>query len=259
MSEVLEEKLKKLIEESRASINWTEVNKWIAEGEPYEEHEEILMFMNQNGVADSRSDEEENILMEKLFTEIPGRLIKRPGQRAILELPPKEPQPPEVRNVNIVIKLLDPTMFPIQSRNTEQMLNNLSNSGLLNNVIGLNVRGRVRKYGAGMTKLRPAVNILLRHIRAESIIRTIYASQYHKSSFSDCSSLRHNGIKIFSNRYLAFMIDHAESENATTNQKVIKSYYDFGKAVSECHDYYIREKKKWIPVAQRLVKEEIFL
>ncbi|CAJ0756240.1 3870_t:CDS:1, partial [Entrophospora sp. SA101] len=56
MSEVLEEKLKKLIEESRASINWTEVNKWIAEGEPYEEHEEILMFMNQNGVADSRSD-----------------------------------------------------------------------------------------------------------------------------------------------------------------------------------------------------------
>ena len=53
------------------------------------------------------------------------------------------------------------------------------------------------------------------------------------------------------------MIDHAESENATTNQKVIKSYYDFGKAVSECHDYYIREKKKWIPVAQCLVKEEI--
>ncbi|CAH1760868.1 7202_t:CDS:2 [Entrophospora sp. SA101] len=56
MSEVLEDKLKKLIEESRASINWTEVNKWIAVGEPYEEHEEILMFMNQNGVADSRSD-----------------------------------------------------------------------------------------------------------------------------------------------------------------------------------------------------------
>ncbi|CAJ0640687.1 1831_t:CDS:2 [Entrophospora sp. SA101] len=194
MSEVLEDKLKKLIEESRASINWTEVNKWIAVGEPYEEHEEILMFMNQNGVADSRSDEEENILMEKLFTEIPGRLIKRPGQRAILELP----QPPEVRNINIVIKLLDPSMFPIQSRNTEQMLNNLSNSNLLDNVIGLNVRGRVRN-----------------------------------------------------------MIDHAGSENAAANQKVIKSYYDFGKAVSECHNYYIREKKKWIPAAQRLVKEEI--
>nr|CAG8494788.1 5813_t:CDS:2 [Entrophospora candida] len=56
MSEVLEDKLKKLIEEERASINWTEVNKWIAEGEPYEEHEEILMFMNQNGVADSDGD-----------------------------------------------------------------------------------------------------------------------------------------------------------------------------------------------------------
>ncbi|CAJ0640692.1 13182_t:CDS:2 [Entrophospora sp. SA101] len=53
------------------------------------------------------------------------------------------------------------------------------------------------------------------------------------------------------------MIDHAGSENAAANQKVIKSYYDFGKAVSECHNYYIREKKKWIPAAQRLVKEEI--
>ena len=43
-----DEELKRLIEESRASINWTEVAKWDAEGRPYEEHEEILLFLNKD-------------------------------------------------------------------------------------------------------------------------------------------------------------------------------------------------------------------
>ncbi|CAG8465971.1 8038_t:CDS:2 [Funneliformis mosseae] len=47
-SEESDEELKRLIEESRASINWTEVAKWDAEGRPYEEHEEILLFLNKN-------------------------------------------------------------------------------------------------------------------------------------------------------------------------------------------------------------------
>ena len=34
-----DEELKRLIEKSRASINWTEVAKWDAEGRPYEEHD----------------------------------------------------------------------------------------------------------------------------------------------------------------------------------------------------------------------------
>ncbi|GBC47015.1 uncharacterized protein OCT59_002323 [Rhizophagus irregularis] len=43
-----DEKLKKLKEELKASINWSEVDKWNADGRPYEEHEEILMFLNEN-------------------------------------------------------------------------------------------------------------------------------------------------------------------------------------------------------------------
>lgn len=51
-----EEKLKKLKEKIRASINWVERAKWIAEGQPYEEHEKILMFLNKDEPANSRSD-----------------------------------------------------------------------------------------------------------------------------------------------------------------------------------------------------------
>jgi hypothetical protein len=39
-----DEELKRLIEESKASVNWTEVAKWDAEGRPYEIDEEILLF-----------------------------------------------------------------------------------------------------------------------------------------------------------------------------------------------------------------------
>ena len=42
MSKELEEKVKKLNEELKASVNWTELAKWIEAGEPYEEHEEVL-------------------------------------------------------------------------------------------------------------------------------------------------------------------------------------------------------------------------
>lgn len=48
MSKELEEELKKLKEELKASINQTELAKWIEAGEPYEEHEEVLLFLNQN-------------------------------------------------------------------------------------------------------------------------------------------------------------------------------------------------------------------
>jgi hypothetical protein len=48
MSEELEEELKKYNEVLKASINRTELAKWIEAGEPYEEHEEVLLFLNQN-------------------------------------------------------------------------------------------------------------------------------------------------------------------------------------------------------------------
>ncbi|RHZ74075.1 hypothetical protein Glove_227g101 [Diversispora epigaea] len=54
-----DEKLKKLKKKIRASINWTEEIKWIAEGQPYEEHEEVLMFLNKNNSTYLRSNETE--------------------------------------------------------------------------------------------------------------------------------------------------------------------------------------------------------
>ena len=59
--------------------------------------------------------EEENRLMEKLFTQVLGREIIRLGKSAILRLPPKNSQPPNVIIMNIVVKLLDPIKFPVQS------------------------------------------------------------------------------------------------------------------------------------------------
>ena len=51
--------------------------------------------------------------MEELFTQVPERVIERPGKSAVLKLPPKMPQPPDVTTVNIVVKLLDPIRFPV--------------------------------------------------------------------------------------------------------------------------------------------------
>jgi hypothetical protein len=75
--------------------------------------------------------EEENRFMEKLFTQVLGREIIRLGKSAILRLPPKNPQPPNVTIINIVVKLLDPIKFPVQSQYTGKMINDLSILGLL--------------------------------------------------------------------------------------------------------------------------------
>lgn len=48
MSEISEEKLKELRESIRSTIDWVSYSQWIAEGEPYEEHEEVLLFLNQH-------------------------------------------------------------------------------------------------------------------------------------------------------------------------------------------------------------------
>ncbi|RIA96087.1 hypothetical protein C1645_733574 [Glomus cerebriforme] len=52
-----DEELKRLKEESRASINWAEVAKWDAEGRPYKKHEEILMFLNKTELTSLGSNE----------------------------------------------------------------------------------------------------------------------------------------------------------------------------------------------------------
>ncbi|CAG8755136.1 15842_t:CDS:2, partial [Funneliformis caledonium] len=101
---------------TKPTVNWAEVDKWIAEGKPFEEHDEILLFLNQEKKSendlntepdDIKLTEAENQQMEELLTIVPGRRIERPGKKAILHLPQKEPKPPLVTTVNIVVKLLD--------------------------------------------------------------------------------------------------------------------------------------------------------
>ncbi|RHZ74097.1 hypothetical protein Glove_227g131 [Diversispora epigaea] len=57
MSKVLEEEVEELIESIRSSIDWVVLPEWIAKGEPYEEHEEVLMQQKcENGIAYSGHD-----------------------------------------------------------------------------------------------------------------------------------------------------------------------------------------------------------
>ncbi|GES96696.1 hypothetical protein GLOIN_2v1882420 [Rhizophagus clarus] len=56
-----------------------------------------------------------NRFIEILFTRDPVIEIKRPGKKAFLDFIPKEPQPPKVQSVDIVVKLLDRVKFPAQS------------------------------------------------------------------------------------------------------------------------------------------------
>lgn len=81
--------------------------------------------------------------MELALTEIPGKPIKTQGKRAMVLLPIKEPKPPLVRKVDIVVKILDPIKFPTLTRYTNQML---QRDKILNDVIGLDVIGQVREY-----------------------------------------------------------------------------------------------------------------
>jgi hypothetical protein len=51
-----DEELKRLREKRKASINWAEVAKWDAKGRPYEEHEEILLFLNKDELTNLGSN-----------------------------------------------------------------------------------------------------------------------------------------------------------------------------------------------------------
>ncbi|GET03226.1 hypothetical protein GLOIN_2v1551446 [Rhizophagus clarus] len=169
MSEISEEELKELRESNRSVIDWVAYSQWVEKGKPYEEHEEVLLFLNQekreNDIACSKPDdditltEEEDVIMEELLTEVPENLIQRPGKQAIKLLQQKEPKPPAVMTVNIVVKSLDPIKFPIQQNYMKKMLNDLNNAEILNDVIGLNVKGKIREFKKGETKLHPVVNV----------------------------------------------------------------------------------------------------
>jgi hypothetical protein len=46
-SQFTEDERKKISESFKFSVNWTEYNKWLKEGQPFEEHEEIELFINR--------------------------------------------------------------------------------------------------------------------------------------------------------------------------------------------------------------------
>ncbi|PKC10225.1 hypothetical protein RhiirA5_374831 [Rhizophagus irregularis] len=67
-----------------ASVNWTEYNKWVEAGRPYEEHDEILMnlevemdLLKQDQLEpNDMLKEDENMEMETVITEIRKRKSK---------------------------------------------------------------------------------------------------------------------------------------------------------------------------------------
>ncbi|CAB4477799.1 unnamed protein product [Rhizophagus irregularis] len=108
-----DEELKRLIEESKATVNWTEVAKWEAKGRPYEIDEEILLFYkdeltnlgsNGTGSCDINGSRKQ-ILGDASYTSSRKR---------------------------------------IQSQNARGMINELSILSFLHGVIGLNVMGRCK-------------------------------------------------------------------------------------------------------------------
>jgi hypothetical protein len=95
------------------------------------------------------------MMIEAFFAMILINIFKMPEKKGIYLLNLKEPQPLKVKTINIMMKLLDLTMFSIQIRNINKMLNNLKASGQLNNVIGLSKRGTIRRYNKEEKKLNP--------------------------------------------------------------------------------------------------------
>ncbi|CAG8553734.1 11062_t:CDS:2 [Funneliformis mosseae] len=54
---------------TKPTVNWAEVDKWIAEGKPFEEHDEILLFLNQ----EKKSENDLNTVPNGKFTNLSGR------------------------------------------------------------------------------------------------------------------------------------------------------------------------------------------
>ncbi|CAG8697914.1 10349_t:CDS:2 [Rhizophagus irregularis] len=98
----------------------------ISDGCPFEEEEDVLDFIKskarerearENGAGVTHSGSTEDTMMEAKFTRRIGPLLC-PGRQARLLLPQTEPRPSNfVNTINIVVKLLDQTMFPVQARN----------------------------------------------------------------------------------------------------------------------------------------------
>uniref|UniRef100_U9TGA3 Uncharacterized protein n=1 Tax=Rhizophagus irregularis (strain DAOM 181602 / DAOM 197198 / MUCL 43194) TaxID=747089 RepID=U9TGA3_RHIID len=138
MSKVSEEKLKELRESIRSTIDWGAYSKWIAEGEPYEEHEEVLLFLNQkkheSEIAYSKPDGTRRHNPDRGRGYYNGRTSNR-GSR-------KTDQKTRKASNHIT-----PTKgAKTTTRNNGQHCR-------------LNVKGKIREFNKEKTKLHPAVSV----------------------------------------------------------------------------------------------------
>ncbi|CAI2183558.1 11540_t:CDS:2, partial [Funneliformis geosporum] len=151
-----EEEIKDFI---KSSVNWTEMKKWIAEGMPYEEHDEVLMFLNQEKkrAGQYKADGKRKQTNGKISNQSARKTDKKARKESHINSATKGTKTPSVTTVNIVVKFLDQDKFPILSGYTTQMLQDLNNDGLINDVIGLNIKGKIREFNQNQTSIKPAV------------------------------------------------------------------------------------------------------
>ncbi|PKY54358.1 hypothetical protein RhiirA4_548178 [Rhizophagus irregularis] len=154
--------------------------------------------------------EMENIEMEVALTIVSGRQLEQPGKKAIETLRQQEPKPPLVTKVNIVVKILDPIQFPTLSQFTNQMLQDLRRDGILNDVIGCCVQGKIRELrivdeATGKVELVGQKIGSYNIVPKESYMYTLTLPNYH------FLMLRHLRGKWF--RCLAYFCDHDSYTN----------------------------------------------
>jgi hypothetical protein len=157
-----EEEIKEVIKFSKDSVNWTEYNKWVEAGRPYEEHDEVLMNLELENGSQARSagksidlysfcyfifmifmhmfglyivklikfffKEPNDMLTEKENMEMEAVITEIQGIQ--IEKPGKQalillPQKELKPPVNIVVKILDPTRFPKSTEYTNRMIQDL--------------------------------------------------------------------------------------------------------------------------------------
>ncbi|RGB39621.1 hypothetical protein C1646_754256 [Rhizophagus diaphanus] len=166
-----EEEIEKATRIINSSVNWTEYDKWVKAGKPYQEHDELNID-------------------QKLENE---SAHKRPAK----------PQAPLVRKVNIVIKNLDPNLFPTLAMYTNQMLENLQRDGILNDVIGLDIIARIREFKSNKKGEMKLIGSNIDHYNVVPKESYIYSLTLPNNHFLE---LRHLEGRWF--RGLAYFSDH---------------------------------------------------
>ncbi|CAB4406091.1 unnamed protein product [Rhizophagus irregularis] len=129
-----------------------------------------------------------------------GRKLETLGKETIKTLSQKEPKLPLVEMVNIVMKHLDPVKFLILSNYTNQILQDLQRYKILNDVISINRKGKVREFDLGKMKVVGKKIKSYNIVPKESYIYVLTLPDYH------FLMLQYLGRRWF--RTLAYLSDH---------------------------------------------------